>query len=419
MSSILFCHQNFPAQFQKLSGVLVGFRHDVRAVAVGSGLSHSDLAGVQVSRRQPKRGSSKEIHPWVSDFETKVIRAQVAHELALEMRRQGFQPDAIIAHPGWGEALFLKEVWPKARLGLYCELYYRSQGGDTGFDTEFMEPDDSGQAACRIQVKNANNLLQLETADAGISPTHWQASTFPARFQPHITVIHDGINTQRVRPEPQVRLSLKTSAGQAIQLDRSTEVLTYVARHLEPYRGYHRFMRALPHLLQRRPGMRVLIVGGSGVSYGAPPPPGTTWREIFAKEARDQVSESDWQRVHFLGHLPYEQFLSVLQLSTVHVYLTYPFVLSWSLMEAMSAGCAIVASNTAPVQEVIEDGTHGLLVDFFDTQGLVDRICTLLDSPAERARLGAEARERAVADYDLHTQCLPRQLKWVDQLIKG
>jgi glycosyltransferase involved in cell wall biosynthesis len=355
----------------------------------------------------------------VSDLETKTIRGQTALELALDMRSQGFNPDLIVAHPGWGESLFLKQVWPKARLALYCELYYRARGADTGFDPEFAQAAAPEQEGARILLKNANNLLHLETADAGLSPTQWQASTFPERFRPTITVVHDGIDTSLIKPQPSVNLALKTQDGQHVKLQRGDEVPTYVARQLEPYRGYHRFMRALPELLKRRPHLRVLIVGGNGVSYGAPPPAGTSWKEVFAQEVKPQISPQDWQRVHFLGSLPYAQYLAVLQLSSVHVYLTYPFVLSWSLMEAMSAGCAIVASNTAPVQEVIEDGTHGLLVDFFDTPGLTDRICSLLDSPSERERLGSAARMRVVADYDLHSQCLPRQLKWVDSLLQG
>ena len=264
-----------------------------------------------------------------------------------------------------------------------------------------------------MRLKNANNLLHFETADAGLSPTHWQASTFPTAFAQRITVAHDGIDTQAMAPNPAVSLTLNGT----FTLTRSNEVITFVNRNLEPYRGYHILMRALPEILQRRPNARLLIVGGDDVSYGVRPPGGQKWKDVFANEVRPRISASDWRRVHFLGTIAYPHFLALLQLSRLHVYLTYPFVLSWSLLEAMSAGCAIVASNTQPVQEAIVQGETGRLVDFFDVQGLATEVCTLLDDPQLRQRLGAQARAFARANYDLKTVCLPRQLAWVQALL--
>jgi glycosyltransferase involved in cell wall biosynthesis len=263
-----------------------------------------------------------------------------------------------------------------------------------------------------LRLKNLNNLLHFEVADAGISPTQWQASTFPEPFRNKITVVHDGIDTEALAPNPKVSLTLNGK----LALTRQDEVITFVNRNLEPYRGYHIFMRALPEILRRRPKARVLLVGADDVSYGARPTEGKKWKDIFAAEVRPLISDADWARVHFLGHVAYAHFIPLLQLSTVHVYLTYPFVLSWSLLEAMSVGCAIVASDTQPLREAITHDNTGRLVDFFDVPALVNEVCALLDDPAARARLGANARAFARANYDLKSICLPRQLEWVEGL---
>lgn len=414
---ILFIHQNFPAQFKHLAPALVRQGHTVVAMTMKQPEVPS-WQGVQLVSYQVGRGNAKDGHPWVSDFETKVIRAEACFRAAIGLKASGFEPDVVIAHPGWGESLFVKEVWPQARLGIYAEFYYRQTGADVGFDPEF--PSNDPGDACRLRLKNLNNLVHFDIADAGISPTHWQASTFPQQFRSNITVVHDGIDTQVIRPNAQVRIGFNTSSGQEVVLMRQDEVITFVNRNLEPYRGYHVFMRALPEILKRRPKARVLIVGSNDISYGVRPDKAqyghASWKDIFIQEVRPLISEADWARVHFLGKLPYPHFTALLQLSTVHVYLTYPFVLSWSLLEAMSAGCAIVASDTQPLREAIRHDETGRLVGFFDGATLVNEVCALLDDPAARQRLGHNARTFAQTHYDLRTVCLPKQLVWVEAL---
>ena len=415
--NILFIHQNFPGQFKFLAPALVKQGYSVRAMTMQK-TEAMQWQGVQLVNYTSKRGSTPNVHPWVSDFETKTIRAEACFKAALQMKQQGYTPDVIVAHHGWGESLFLKEVWPEAKLGIYCEFYYHQHGADVGFDPEFPATDEG--EVCRLRLKNLNNLLHFEIADSGISPTHWQASTFPEPFKNKISVVHDGIDTQAVAPNSAVSLTLKMATGQDLVLTRKDEVITFVNRNLEPYRGYHTFMRALPQLLKERPNARVLLVGADDVSYGARPDAAkygaAKWRDIFANEVRGQISDADWQRVHFLGQVPYQFFIPLLQLSTVHVYLTYPFVLSWSLLEAMSAGCAIVASDTEPLREAIVHNETGKLINFFDPTALVQSVCELLNNPEERTRLGANARAFAQANYDLQTVCLPKQLEWVAQL---
>lgn len=409
--NILIIHQNFPGQFKFLAPALVQHGHRVFAMTLQK-TDTKEWQGVTLVPYAASRGTTPNVHPWVADFETKTIRGEACFRAALQMKAQGVTPDIIIAHHGWGESLFLKDVWPNAKLGIYCEFFYHPHGADVGCEPEFP-PKDAGDV-CRLRLKNLNNLLHFEIADAGISPTHWQASTFPIPFRDKITVVHDGIDTLAVAPNPNVSLTLNGN----LVLTKQDEVITFVNRNLEPYRGYHSFMRALPAILKRRPNARVLIVGGDDVSYGARPENGQKWKDIFVSEVRPQIPDADWVRVHFLGNIPYQHFISLLQLSTLHVYLTYPFVLSWSLLEAMSVGCTIVASDTQPLHEAIRHDETGRLVNFFDVAGLASEVGALLDDPAARQRLGANARVFAQANYDLQTVCLPRQLAWVEGLGK-
>jgi glycosyltransferase involved in cell wall biosynthesis len=415
--NILFIHQNFPGQFKHLAPALAAMPgHRVVAMHINA---TPPMAGVQLVRYGVPQQPAGKAHRWLTDLETKVIRGEAAYRAALALKQDGFSPDVIVAHPGWGESLFLKDLWPQARLGIYSEFYYHAQGADMGFDPEFSAVKDDD--ACRLRLKNANYELHFPQSQGGLAPTHWQRSVFPEPFRSQITVMHDGIDTQQVRPNAAVQMVLGTRRGE-VRLTRQDEVITFVNRNLEPYRGYHIFMRALPAIMKARPKARVLIVGADGVSYGALPPqaagtgpakPPTGWRDVFLNEVK---TELDMDRVHFLGNVPYADFLQMLQLSTVHAYLTYPFVLSWSLLEAMSSGCAIVASDTTPVREAIEHNKTGRLVDFFDVAGLANNVIALCEDQAERARLGQAAREFAVSHYDLHSHCLPGQTAWVKSL---
>jgi glycosyltransferase involved in cell wall biosynthesis len=409
--NILLIHQNFPGQYKHLGPALVAQGHTVMALTLRV-KEYGKWQGISVFPYAVTRGSTKGVHPWLADFETKLLRAEACHDAAVQLRdRKGFYPDVILGHPGWGEPLFLRDVWPQARLGLYCELFYRTGEPYTDFDPEFP-PVAPGKDALRLRMKNINNGLHFDIADKGISPTLFQADTFPDPFRKDISVIHDGVNTKLLVPKAWAVFQVPEGPT----LTRNDEVITFVNRNLEPYRGYHVFMRALPALLRERPNAQVVIVGGDGVSYGSKPPAGQTWKQIYIDEVRGQISDADWARVHFVGTLPYAKFVGLLQVSRLHIYLTYPFVLSWSLLETMSVEGTILASDTAPVRELIEDGVTGALVDFFDGAALVARASALLDDPETSARLGQAARAHVQQHYDLETVCLPRQLAWVSDL---
>lgn len=404
--NILLVHQNFPGQFKHLAPELVNRGDRVAALTMNQ---PEQVEGVEIYSAPPKIGTSSKLG-WAQDFETKLLRGESAFRCALKMRENGFTPDVILGHMGWGDTLFLKEVWPQARLGIYCEFFYRYQNDDSEFDPEFVPRDEKSARRIRLKLKSLPQRLHFDMANGGISPTLFQADTYPCPFRKRITVVHDGIDTGIIRPRENPSVTLANGRI----FTKADEVITFVGRNLEPYRGYHVFMRALPRMLQERPRAHVFIVGNNGVSYGAAPPE-SNWRDIFFEEVKNEI---DVSRVHFVGHLPHNLFLELLALSRLHIYLTYPFVLSWSLLEAMALGAPILGSATAPVREVIKDGYNGLLVDFFDGDGLVHHANRILDCGALRSSLGTGARKTAVDSYDLRSVCLPQQLRWVDGLAK-
>ncbi|MBI5900158.1 MAG: glycosyltransferase [Rhodocyclales bacterium] len=408
--NLLLLHQNFPGQFRHIAAHFAAL-DSLRVVAIGEARNLARATGlhraIELRAYPTPQAASGETHPYVQPFEVAVKRGLEVVRLAAELKSSGFVPDLIIGHPGWGETLFIRDVFPAARLVLHAEFFYQSMGADVGFDPEFpSRPDD----AYRLRTKNATQWMSLGQADSLFAPTAWQKSCFPGSLQDRIEIVHDGIDTAQAKPNVATRITL---ARAGVTLGYDDEVVTFVARNLEPYRGFHQFMRALPRLLALRPKARVLIVGGDEVSYGSRPADGRTWRRVMLDELGGAFDAS---RVHFLGKLPYAGYLQVLQVSTVHAYLTYPFVLSWSMLEAMSSGCMLVASRTAPVEEVISHGDNGWLVDFFNPESLA---ATLADALAQRESLRPlrqAARQTVIDRFDLRGVCLPRQIALLNAL---
>jgi glycosyltransferase involved in cell wall biosynthesis len=397
MTDILFVHNNFPGQYKLLAKHLAS-RAGARVFAIGSHTA-AEIDGVRLQRYRLRAETSRNVHSLAQRFELECRRAEQVIYAANALRLDGMAPKLIFVHPGWGESLPLRQLFPDARICVYCEFYYSAQGADVGFDPEFGGYGVDGRT--RIQLRNAATLLALADADVGIAPTEWQRSLFPVEFQGKIRVLHDGIDTvalQSVREQfkhPDLPRALK--AGD--------EVLTFVSRSLEPYRGFHTFIRALPSVLAARPTAQVCIVGGDDVSYGSPPANGGTWKDFMLRELAGALPP---ERVHFLGRLPYEQLLMLLRVSRAHVYLTYPFVLSWSLLEAMALGCAVVASDVGPVREVIKDGENGYLVPFFDVDTLARRTTTLLETPDRANKIRRSAATSIQRHYDFETHVLPK-----------
>ena len=363
---ILFVHQNFPGQFPHIASHLVNAQHQVLSISQSQARG---LGNIQKVVYKPSRTATKGIHHYLTGAENSVLNGQEVARTMQVIKQKGFVPDAVIGHAGWGETLYVKDVFPETKLLNYLEFFYHATGADTGFDPEFPnEPDD----VLRIRSKNITNLLSLDSCDAGISPTNWQKSQYPLEYQPKISVIHEGVNTDIVKPNPSATVTLPSG----LVLTSKDKVVTYVARNLEPYRGFHIFMRALELICQRQPDCHVLIIGADEVSYGRRLKNGETYRSKMLKEV--MIDES---RVHFLGRLPYDKFLNVLQISSAHIYLTVPFVLSWSMLEAMAVGCLVIGSDTPPVREVIEHEKNGLLVDFFSPSNIADAVDLALNNP--------------------------------------
>lgn len=401
---ILFIHQNFPAQFVHLAQALAAMGCEVKALAI----SGRDVPGVDVRRyRIGAKPSLQRPHP-LSDMEVKTIRAFACTAAMRKLAAEGFRPDLIVSHPGWGENLFCKDVWPEAVLVAYGEFYYRAAGGDYAFDPEFSR--DTPEGRMRLRLRNTALLHSYAAADGILCPTPWQRSCLPADVQHKAVTIFDGIDTRLAAPDPTASVRLNRAK---LQLTRRDSVLTFVNRNLEPHRGFHVFMRALPRILERNPRTHCIVVGEDSVSYGEAPKGFKNWREAMLHEVGAKLAPG---RFHFVGRVAYQDYLKLLQISTCHVYMTYPFVLSWSCVEALAAGCRVVASDTAPVRDVITHGENGLLFDFFDGKALADRATEVLQDPARFDGMAAEASRRARAAFDLETVCKPKQLEWLAAL---
>ncbi|WP_046862663.1 glycosyltransferase [Microvirga massiliensis] len=395
---IVFVHQNFPGQFGRLASIFAAEGHQVFALGT---VKTPRIPGVSYHAYEPVPG------PDPAGYENRfnpvtahLRRAYGVAHLARRLKEGGLEPDLVVVNTGWGESLFLKDVWPNARHVAYFEYYYAAKGQDVDFDPEF--PIRNEETIWRLRLRNAMQLAAFDVADAAVTPTRFQRDTFPAYLRDRIAIIHDGIDIQALQPDPGAAMRVGENGP---HLSRAEPVVTYATRHIEPMRGSHVVFRALPGLLDLDPRLRVVIIGGNSVSYSARPPEGTTWSDVFRSRIAGPV---DWTRVHFAGQLPYPQFIRVLQLSAVHLYLTYPFVLSWSLIEAMALECRIVASATPPVEEVIRPHETGLLFPFFDEKELVAQVHRVLQNPGEAAAMARRARVAAVERFDFRTATLPR-----------
>jgi glycosyltransferase involved in cell wall biosynthesis len=405
---VLFVHQNFPGQYLHVARHLGAMEGN--EVVFITQRTDADLPGVRKLVYKPAREVTRGVHHYLRETEAGVLNAQNVARLAMSLRESGFVPDVMLAHNGWGEPWYLKDVYPDVPLIGYFEFFYRRHGADVGFEPGPPLIFDAGP---RVRTKNIGNLLALNTADYGQTPTKWQKSLYPSEYQHKIHIVHEGIDTVNVKPDADATFAVP---GTGLVLTPNDEVVTYVARNLEPYRGFPSFMRSLPAILSARPKAQVLVVGGDDVSYGTRLADGKTYRQLMMEEVGKHL---DMSRVHFLGKVPYSSFVRILQVSSAHVYLTYPFVLSWSMLEAMSAGCLIIGSRTQPLEEVIQDGDNGVLADIFKPDEIAARVIDVLARKREYLGMRANARKTIVDQYDLRSICLPAQLRLLNLAARG
>lgn len=398
-SGVLFVHNNFPAQFRDLAQTLMARGAPCAAIGAHTSPGIPDLPH---ARYKLGRGTTPGIFSLAVRAEADLIRARASLKAARHLQETGFEPQVIVGHPGWGETLFLDEVWPNARRVMFSEFFYHGHGVDVGFDTEFHAATED--AALIAKGKNAVMTLALTEADAIVAPTEFQASVLPSVFAPRVRVIHEGVDVDAIRPGPAEPFALDD--GRVIP--PGTPVITHINNNMEPLRGLHIFARALPAVLKAVPDAQVIVIGKPTKSgYGGTAPDDLTWQDVCL-----QGVELDPARVHFLGKVEHPRMLAALRLSTAHVYYTYPFVLSWSLSEAMASGCYVIGSDTPPLHDAIEDGVSGRLLPFFDVEALSDALIAACRDPAASAPMREAARAAAVAKFNRATG----RAAWLDLL---
>lgn len=406
--NILFVHQNMPGQYRELVQWLAATGAH-RIFFLTQRKTPPKISGVETRIYKTHHMPKKEAYGLSKVWEEATGAGFGAVLAAKQMERDdGFVPDIIVGHAGWGELTFFKQIWPDVPIIGFFEYYYRLHGGPVNFDPE--EPVNE-HTPFLLQARNAVPNANIMTVDRGLSPTKWQRDCFPKMMHDKIYVCHDGIRTDKLGPDPQARLKLGRIDA---PLTRDDEVITYMARNLERMRGFHKVMRALPEILAARPNARVLIVGGNEVSYGAKSKAPGGLRGEMEAEVGDRV---DWSRVHFLGQVPYDDYQKIIQISRCHIYMTMPFVLSWSLLETMAMEATIVASDVAPVREAMTHGETGLLVDFHDPAALARQVIDVVARPQDFAHLGKAARRHVIAEYDFLTKCLPEHIAEMNALL--
>jgi glycosyltransferase involved in cell wall biosynthesis len=414
---VLYVHQNFPAQFGHIAW------HLSRQPGLKCTFISETPAGMveNVEKIQYKRtgGATHQTHFCSRTFENAIFNCDAVYN-ALHARPD-IQPDLIVGHSGFGSTLFLRDLYPKTPIINLFEYYYRPRHpeSDMGFrqDLGWNLPE---IFFMRARARNAMILLDLENCSLGYCPTAFQRSTFPEKYHPKIDVIFDGVErsvyhgyNESLRP-PVASRTTRNIAG--VDVPASTRVITYVSRGFESMRCFDLFMRTAKLIYQQYPDVLFFVVGADRVAYGGDEtflPQGTTFKQWTL--ASDNY---DLTRFHFLGTILPQQLAVLLASTDLHIYLTVPFVLSWSMMDAMSCGAVVLGSDTAPVKEMIRDGENGLLANLFDSEALAEKALRVLQNPDTFRPLGRSAEQLIDQNYSVQS-ILPRMLALYDRAVNS
>lgn len=383
---IVFAHSAFPAQFGSFGTWLA--RQGWAVTFLTADTEARPPEGCQLVRARERGPRTPGLHVDVRAFEIAALNSRAFGSAASSLRHDhGLVPDIVMAHSGLGVGSFSKAIWPEAHYVPYMEWFYHYPHVDRTTDAAVMDPSDARALALS---RNVPALVDLAIADMALCPTRFQAEQFPEHLRGRMTILHDGVNCRYLAPDPEARF---TAAG--VVLPEDAQIITYATRGMELHRGFPQFMRALQRLQQTHPKLHALIGGADRVAYGAQRPEGDSWKTRMLREL-----DLDMSRVHFTGLLSRADYRTLLQVSDVHVYFTVPFVLSWSLIEAMSVGCALVASDVAPVREALDHARTALLVDHDDTGQTVAALERMLANRDLARSMGAMARREAIRRYD-------------------
>ena len=405
---VLYVHQNFPAQFGHIA------RHLIQKMNWRCSFVSETPAGVVdgIEKIQYKLGggATKQNHFCTRTFENTVWHCHGVYDALA--KHPELKPDLIVGHSGFGSTLFLRELYPDTPVINFFEYYYRSHDADS--DMDFRKDLAWGVPEIkylRSRCRNAMILLDLQNCQIGYTPTKFQKSRFPTEYGQKIRTIFDGVDRSiyhgydgTLRPPVNDR-GVRTIAG--IEVPADTRVVTYVSRGFESMRGFDIFMKAAKIICDREPNVIFLVIGTDRIAYGGDE--SYTAGKSFKEWVLGQ-DKYDLDRIKFIGRLPMDELGRTLAASDLHIYLTVPFVLSWSMMDAMSCGAVVLASDTSPVKEMIRDGENGLLADFFNPEAFADKACEVLRDPDAFRHVGQAAERMITEQYSLDA-VLPQMLQ--------
>ena len=392
---LLLIHQNFPGQFRDLAPAWLASGHQVTAIGSTSAApTGHQWHGLQYLQY---RFEEKPSH---------LERGSAVAKLVQQLIEQDHPPDLVMSHSAWGESLCLRRVCRDVPWISYPELWGNPRSLGFGFDQSL---DGLTPEATRFSSANLITELALLQSSASVVASRSQLLSFPKSLQHRLTLQPEGVDLQRIKPDASAcltipKMGLEFRAGQPL--------VTFISRHLEPLRGLRQMLMAWPLVSQTIPEAQLLLVGGKGQGYSLQRPKGQNHLEDALNNLPDTTNR---RTIHCLGRLPYEEMLTLLQCSACHVALSYPYTLSWSVLEALSCGVPVISNPDSPISvELGDDANKALaLVPFDDIASLSLKTIELLQHPQRARAMGAAGRS-----WIEQNASLEQALKGYEQLFR-